>query len=239
MAPVLIDRVERDGHVLGVAHTTREAGDLCVDAAPDELAARRVAVAAAIGDADRPWVWLRQVHGPRVVTVTSDESADLETVVGAEADALVTAVPGLLLAVHTADCAPVALLGAGGVVGIAHAGWRGIEAGVLEATVAAMRAAGAGSVEARLGPCIHAECYEFGVEELDRLTAQLGPAVRGITATGAPALDVPAAVRSVLDGLGVPLVEDRDGCTACSTAYWSHRARADVGRQANLVWIEP
>ncbi len=97
---------------------------------------------------------------------------------GAEADAAVTAVSGCALVVRTADCAPVALL-ADGVVGVAHAGWKGLEAGVLEATVAAMRGLGSGPIRASLGPCIFPGCYEFGEPELSRLADRFGPAVGG------------------------------------------------------------
>jgi YfiH family protein len=196
----------------------------------DSLATRRRAVV------DLPWTWLRQVHGPDVVVVDTPGGGS-----GLAADAAVTAVPGAALAVQTADCAPVALLSPDdeGVVGVAHAGWRGLEQGVLPAAVAAMRSLGASDVRAVLGPCIHAECYEFGAEPLATLVDRFGPGVRGTTAAGTPALDVPAAVRASLAAAGVDHVDDVDVCTACDTGYFSHRARADDGRQAVVVWVEP
>ena len=194
----------------------------------DSLATRRRAVV------DLPWTWLRQVHGADVVVVDTPGGGS-----GLAADAAVTAVPGAALAVQTADCAPVALLSPEGVVGVAHAGWRGLDHGVLPAAVAAMRRLGAGEVRAVLGPCIHAECYEFGADDLDRLADRFGPGVRGTTAAGAPALDVPAAVRASLAKVGVEQVDDVDVCTACDTGYFSHRARADAGRQSAVAWLEP
>jgi copper oxidase (laccase) domain-containing protein len=61
--------------------------------------------------------------------------------------------------------------------------------------------------------------------------------VRGVTKSGTPALDVPAAVRIVLERAGVELVHDEDACTACTPGYWSHRARGDAGRQATVAWL--
>ena len=78
------------------------------------------------------------------------------------------------LAILTADCASVALGSAEGVFGAVHAGWRGLLAGVVEATVAAMRARGAGDVVGALGPCIHPECYEFSDADLDAVAAAYG-----------------------------------------------------------------
>ncbi len=161
---------------------------------------------------------------------------------GEEADALVSDHPGAALAVLSADCAPVALASPEGVVGAAHAGWAGLTLGVLEATVEAMRSRGAERVEAALGPCIHPECYPFGPAELDRVAARLGDTVRGVDRTGAPALDLPAAVRAALARAGVHLVHDEGTCTACALdghgrpRYFSHRARGEPQRQAMVVW---
>jgi len=170
------------------------------------------------------WATVRQIHGAGVVL--ADRPGDL-----GDGDAIVTTTPGLPIAVRVADCAPIALLG-DGVVAVVHAGWRGIAAGVIPAALDAMRSLGATDITAALGPCIHAECYEFGADDLDRLAAELGDGVRGTTSWGTPALDVPAAVRAQL-----PEVEDVDVCTACSPAHWSHRARGDRERQAVIAWL--
>lgn len=202
-------------------------GDLRVDADPAELAARRRAVAPG------EWTWLRQVHGARVVEVaTPGEHA------GAEADAAVTAVPGAVLAVHTADCAPVLLESAdAAVVGAAHAGWRGLVEGVLEQTVASMERLGATGIRAWVGPHIRGRCYEFGPDELDLVAARYGDDVRATTAWGTPALDVTATVRDALGAVGVE-VSDRGGCTACEPhRLWSHRARGDRARMAAAIAI--
>lgn len=199
-------------------------GRAVVDVEPDVAARRRAVV-------DLPWTWLRQVHGAEVVRVrTPGDGA------GSRADAAVTTEAGCALAVLTADCAPVALGSPEGVVGVAHAGWRGLLAGVVERTVERMRALGATEVAAALGPCIHRQCYEFGPEHLDRLTARLGEAVRATSTTGTPALDVPAAVRSALAAVGVTDLDEVGRCTACDPEYFSWRARRDMGRQAVVVW---
>jgi copper oxidase (laccase) domain-containing protein len=99
-----------------------------------------------------------------------------------------------------------------------------------------MRDLGATDVVAALGPCIHAECYEFSTADLDEVAALLGNEVRGVTTGGQPALDVPAAVRVALERAGARLVHDADVCTACSTGHYSHRARAELERQAVVVW---
>jgi copper oxidase (laccase) domain-containing protein len=196
-------------------------------------AARRAVV-------DLPWVAVHQVHGARVV----DESG-----AGDEADAIVigkTGVTGktgdtgktaMALAVFTADCAPVMLASPEGPIAAAHAGWRGLLEGVLPATVSAMRRAGAVTIEAALGPCIHPECYEFSAGDLALLALALGDEVRGRTSGGQPALDVPAAVRAALAGVDVELTYDAGVCTACSAEHFSHRARKDAERQAGVIWI--
>jgi YfiH family protein len=177
------------------------------------------------------WSWLHQVHGVSVVTVERPGGR-----AGEDADALVTAAAGVVLAVFTADCAPVALSSPEGVVGIAHAGWRGLVGGLIDRTVEAMRALGSTSVSAALGPCIRAECYEFGVDDLDGVAAVLGEEVRATTRRGAPALDLAAAVGSALSRAGVALTADAGACTACSATWFSHRARAETERQATLIW---
>jgi YfiH family protein len=189
------------------------------------VAARRLAVV------DRPWSWLRQVHGAEVRVVDGPGKC-----AGDVGDALVTADSGAVLAVLTADCAPIALASDEGVTGAVHAGWRGLVAGVVDAAVGAMRDLGATEIVAALGPCIHAECYEFSHADLDAVAAAFGDGVRGTTAAGRPALDVPAAARSALERSGARLVHDADVCTACSTEHYSHRARAELERQAVVVW---
>lgn len=153
-----------------------------------------------------------------------------------EGDALVSAGGADRLTMVTADCAAIALGSEEGVFAAVHAGWRGLVAGVVEATATVMRSLGATAVRGALGPTIHAECYEFGAGDLDAVAARLGDGVRGRTASGRPALDLPAAVAAALEGGGIQPVPGVDACTACHGAYFSHRARGDTPRQALVVW---
>lgn len=205
-------------------------GDLAIGSAEPGLTARRRAIV------DLPWTWLRQVHGSDVVTVLEPGGSR-----GVPADAAVTAVAGAVLAVQTADCAPVLLSSPQGVVGAAHAGWRGLTAGVIGAAVEAMRALGAIDISASLGPCIAATSYEFSSAELTTLAFRFGPDVVGATSAGAPAFDLRIGVRQALREVGVEL-DRTDDCppdTATDPDYFSWRARGDVGRQSSVIWLEP
>jgi YfiH family protein len=174
------------------------------------------------------WVWLRQVHGRAVVTVDTAPAAP------PEADAALTTTVGLPLVVMTADCAPVALASPGGVA-VVHAGWPGLEQGVLGAAVEALRAVAPGPVRAWLGPCVHPDHYEFGADLLERLVARLGPEVASTTPAGTPALDIPAAVRVSLAQTGVNDLTDVGICTSESPDHFSHRRDGVTGRQAVVV----
>jgi YfiH family protein len=181
------------------------------------------------------WTWLHQVHGARVVVVDEPGAH-----AGEDGDAVVVTVPGAVAAIQTADCAPVALA-AEGAVAMAHVGWRGLLGGVLEATVAALRARGGRQIVATVGPSIGPECYEFGAAELDLVAVRYGDAVRGETTGGRPALDVFAGVRAALAALDVPLpTGGRPPCTAGDVDhYFSHRARAEVERMATVAYLIP
>lgn len=173
------------------------------------------------------------MHGSAVVRATDPAPAESPA-----ADALVTAEPGLPLVVLTADCAPIAIA-SDTAVGAVHAGWLGLLAGIVEAAVAELRRVGSGRVRAALGPCVHPERYEFGDEDLARMVEHLGPTVASHTDTGAPALDMPAAVRAALARAGVDDLDDVDVCTSASPRHFSHRRDGVTGRQALVVVLEP
>ncbi len=167
---------------------------------------------------------------------------------GARADAVVTVVPGAVLSVHTADCAPVLLADeVAGVVGAAHAGWVGLESGVVQATVAAMIRLGAEPqrVGVHIGAHIGPAAYEFGQADLTRLAMRYGPDLVAATADGRPALDLGAGVVAALGEVGVAPTRVRASaeCTAMTFTeagapkYFSWRARRDTGRQASLIWL--
>jgi YfiH family protein len=225
---------DRHGGASAPPHASLNLGDHVGDD-PNGVAANRARLAAELVGAPADpaaWVWLRQVHGHTVVTV---DAAPAEP---PEADAAVTTAVGLPLVVMTADCAPVALASPGGVA-VAHAGWPGLEQGVLGAAVDALRAVAPGPVTAWLGPCIHPARYEFGADLLERLVARLGPEVASVTEAGTPALDIPTAVRVSLARAGVERVVDVDVCTAASPDHFSHRRDGVTGRQAVVVVRTP
>ncbi len=178
-----------------------------------------------------PWTVLQQVHGSRVVTVERPGDGS-----GEAADAAVTSSAQAALAVLTADCAPVAMASPEGIVGVAHAGWKGLRAGVVEATVQSMRRLGATRVEAVLGPCIHPCCYTFGDEDLMELEARLGRHVRSSDREGRPALDLPAGVGTAVHNAGAVLVGQSGLCTGCGGGLWSWRAARTARRQATVAW---
>ena len=226
----LIQR-EFNGRTARIAHSTRGDGDLSPSTvAADDLSQRRQRAVAL------PWCVLRQVHSDRAIPV-APAYATMERLVG---DALVTNETNLVLAVHSGDCVPVGFITDSATVAAAHAGWKGLEAGVLESTVRCLREFdGAASITAAVGPHIRASHYEFGPAALDRLARRFGPSVIGATNDGRPALDLTAAIAVELDRLGVDIVEWSGDCTARDAdLYWSHRERQERGRIALVAWIE-
>jgi YfiH family protein len=178
------------------------------------------------------WAWLEQVHGTTVWTV---DAPPRPHDVPPEADASVTTLVGTPLVVLTADCAPIAIAD-DDAVGVVHAGWGGLLAGVVEAAVGALRAIGRGRVRAVVGPCIRPAHYEFGRADLDRLVARFGPVVEARTHEGRPALDLPAAVRAAFAEVGVDVVDDTGHDTAADPGRWfSYRRDGITGRQALVV----
>lgn len=173
-------------------------------------------------------LWPRHVHRTDVLTVT--EALPAET----EVDGCVTADPELAVVAMGADCAPVAL-GDDAAWGAIHVGWRGLRDGIVAAGVAALRAVGRGPVRAAVGPCICGRCYEFGADDLATVVRAVGPEVASRTATGAPALDLGAGIRSELRRAGVEAVEEVGICTNESAEHYSFRRDGRTGRQAVIV----
>jgi polyphenol oxidase len=209
--------------------TTRADGDFNVDEVPsDELADRQQRMV------PRPWTMLHQVHSARVITVDQPGEGN-----GREADAIVVTCADAVAAVWSGDCAPVVFESADlAAFGIAHAGWRGIEAGVLEATALRLGEIGASAVSAWVGPYIRPCCYEFGSADRQRLADRLGVNhhdIAGVTRDGRPALDVGRAIAAALRPLGIA-VTAAGPCTGCDARFFSHRARRERGRHAVAVW---
>lgn len=178
--------------------------------------------------------WLAQVHGTHV--------RDLDAVPDSKpADAAVTRQVGRVCVVLTADCLPVLLAAsAGDRVGAAHAGWRGLAAGVIEATVLALGTP-PGGLLAWLGPAIGAQRFEVGAEVREALLAE-DPEATGAFAPspgGRFLADLYALARRRLARVGVTAVFGGGECTHTDSArYFSHRRDGQTGRQATLIWLE-
>ena len=156
---------------------------------------------------------------------------------GSEADASVTAQTDTALSIQVADCAPVALASPGGLA-VAHVGWRGLQAGVLEQASNLLAQVAPGPQESVVGPCIRACCYEFGDSDLEALCEQFGNDVRALTSDGRPALDLPEGVRIALERCGVVEIVFDGVCTGCDQRHWSHRVGGTRRRQAMVAWME-
>jgi YfiH family protein len=161
-----------------------------------------------------------------------------------DTDALISATPGLALSMRFADCVPVVLHDAArGVIAIAHAGWPGLVAGILGATVRSMRNAFGcrpGDVWAGIGPAIRVECYQFGADLAQRVAAACpaGDAILVPQSDGVLHLDLIAAVKSQLQAAGICGIEDSGICTACHTDEWfSHRVEKKTGRFGVVVGL--
>jgi hypothetical protein len=237
-----------DPGVVGALMSTREGG---VSAAPFDclnfgrsvgddpqaVAENRRRFEAALGASVR---WLSQVHGTRVVRLSAIDSADEAL---PAADAAITTDPGIACAVQVADCLPVlfAAPGARGV-GAAHAGWRGLAGGVLEATVAALcRAAGCapGELVAWLGPCIGPRRFEVGADVLEAFgPAASGRFVAAPRPDGSPRwrADLPGLARDRLAAAGVRSVHGGTWCTVGEPSrFFSFRRDGVTGRMAAAV----
>jgi YfiH family protein len=178
--------------------------------------------------------WLPQVHGTAV--------ADLDaTGFKGPADAAIARRAGKVCAILTADCLPVVIAAdTGEGVAAAHAGWRGLAAGVLEATVRALGAP-PGRLLVWLGPAIGPEHFEVGAEVRDaflRGDAEAGDAFRPNT-QGRFMADLGVLARRRLGKLGVTRIYGGGQCTyAHAERYFSHRRDGTTGRQATLIWRE-
>ncbi len=182
-------------------------------------------------------MWMRQVHGTAVVTAHAVGKEP------PEGDAAWTNIPGTVCAVMTADCLPVLLCDdAGKVVAVAHAGWKGLAAGVIERTIHAMGAE-PGHVLAWLGPAIGPAAFEVG-EEVRTRFLQMDPGATACFTAGNPGhwyADLYGLARRRLHGLGVRNIQGGGYCThSDARRFFSHRRDGpQTGRMATLIWLEP
>lgn len=180
-------------------------------------------------------VWLNQVHGTRVFRVTSEINSTVP-----DADALVTNQVGVGCVIMTADCLPVVLSNAAGTeVACAHAGWRGLLSGVIEATADAMREP---PTFAWLGAAIGAEAFEVGPEVRDQFV-QEDPASASAFAeqpNGKDKADLYQLARQRLMRIGVERVSGGEHCTVSNQQdFFSYRRDGHTGRMATVVMIRP
>lgn len=176
--------------------------------------------------------WLRQVHSARVVEAGTDPDP--------QADACFSRTPGRVCAVLTADCLPVLFCDrAGSVVAAAHAGWRGLAGGVLEATMAAM-AVPPGDILAWMGAAIGPQAFEVGDDVRDAFMAQHPDTAATFVPQGAPGkwlADIYALARIRLAHAGVHVVTGGGRCTFSEAdTFFSYRRDGVTGRMASAIW---
>ena len=193
-------------------------------------------------------IWLNQVHGTQVIDA-DNANACLDV---PSADASVTSTPGRVLAIMTADCLPVLLASSDGkVVGAAHAGWRGLAAGVIEQTVALMRAKQSNGEKAQaqtqaeilayLGPAIGPHAFEVGSEVRDIFMAQNSASAacfEQLQEKGKYLADIYGLACLRLNALGIEHIEGGGECTLQNPDYFSYRRDQETGRMGSFIWIE-
>ncbi len=212
---------------------------------PEAVQENRARAARAIGAEPARLLGLRQVHGPSVRCVTEAWEPGREP----KADAMVTDRPGLALGIITADCVPVLLADLrAGVIGAAHAGWRGAAAGVLEATIRAMQALGAAPerMRAAIGPAIRQASYEVGAELRETVLAGAASDERFFApgrSAGHWQFDLPGYCRARLAKAEIGAVDVIEADTAADPErFFSHRRRTlagggPIGHQISLIML--
>jgi YfiH family protein len=180
-------------------------------------------------------LWLKQVHGTRIVEAGS-------AFLGTEADGAVARTPGVVLAIQSADCLPVLLADKSGrVIAAAHAGWRGLAEGVIENAVVAM-AVEAADIVAWLGPAIGPASYEVGAEVRAAFVSHDAAAATAFAPRARPGkylADLYALARQRLQAVGVREVHGGGFCTLREhERFFSFRRDGQTGRMATLLWLE-
>jgi YfiH family protein len=213
------------------------------DDVPDKVAENRARMAAVLGVAPDRLLTAYQIHSPDVVVAERPWTREDRP----RADAIVTRTPGLAVGVSTADCGPLLFADSqAGVVGAAHAGWRGALTGVVEATIAAMEALGAdrGRIAAALGPTIRQWNYEVGPEFVERFLAADAANARFFTASkrdGHALFDLTGYIAERVARAGIEDFEDLGLCTfAEPERFYSYRrmtllGEPDYGRHVNAI----
>jgi len=173
-----------------------------------------------------PVQYMSQVHGNRVAII--EEITDEDPT----ADALVTGIPGISLAVQVADCIPLLLHSSESIAAV-HVGRKGLVNEVTRAALQVMRDMGSTKITAIIGPSICGNCYEVSQEIHDEVVAQ-HPSASSTTNNGTPALNLPAALLQVLADEGVTVI-DESRCTVEHQDLYSYRRDGVTGRQAGII----
>ena len=179
------------------------------------------------------WNWLSQEHGTEIIWLDDHERS-----LGDTGDAVGTSSSQKVLAITVADCLPLLLIEEGGILTLAHLGWRGIEQGLLEKTIQFIKTKSNEPISAVLGPCINSCCYEFGKDEMDNLVSKYGPKIVSETLAGALSLNIKECVREILRSRDVEIKHDDAFCTNCDPRHWSFRAEGTDKRQVMIAWKE-
>ncbi|MBR7835638.1 peptidoglycan editing factor PgeF [Actinospica durhamensis] len=227
---------DRHGGVSAEPYGSLNLGDH-VGEDPGVVGENRALAARALGLEPERVVYLTQVHGAEVVRAHGPWSGPRP-----EADASVTDVPGLALAVLVADCTPVLLADPeAGVVAVAHAGRPGMAAGVVSAVVSRMRDLGARPerIIAHTGPAVCGSCYEVP-EAMRAQVAERVPESWAVTRQGTAAVDVPGGVWAQLRAAGVTEEHAHRSpvCAMESAEHYSYRREGVTGRFAGFAWID-
>jgi len=211
----------RTGGVSTGAFASLNLGDHVGDV-PVAVAENRSILARKFG----PVQFMKQVHGDRIAIIeeVTDEAPT--------ADALVTGIPGIALAVMVADCIPL-LLKSSEVVAAVHVGRRGLQNQITRKTLALMREMGASTITAIIGPGICGKCYEVSEDVFKEVVAE-HPFTEARTPSGSYALDLHAGLRSVLSDEGIGIL-DKFECTFENPELFSYRRDSITGRQAGII----
>lgn len=229
---------DRAGGVSIAPYQSLNLGDHVGDASDAVTANRRLAAQALPG----PPAWLRQVHSTDVHDADAVAPAHGHGLPVPQADAAVSIIPGRVLAVLSADCLPVVLVDSHArVLAVAHAGWRGLASGVLEAAVAAMRArlSQGGQIRAWLGPAIGPTAFEVGEDVLQAFGADVPPGafVPREDVAGKWWCNLPLLAAYRLRAAGVGQVVASGVCTYTDRRFYSHRRDGRTGRFATFAWL--
>ena len=221
----------RHGGVSGAPYHSLNLGDHVGDSARAVTQNRQRLVDMAALPAEPHW--LQQVHGTDVVSLTPD--ADIPR----RGDGAYTRLPGRVCAIMTADCLPVLFCNrAGSEVAAAHAGWRGLCAGILEQTLACFQS-GPDDIIAWLGPAIGPLAFEVGPEVRTAFMSHDSQAAEAFVPRGDKYLaDIYRLARQRLNACGVSRIFGADRCTVSESAsFFSYRRDGITGRMASLVWL--